>query len=277
MTPQELFAAATAAEHSTCAAPKALLVFAHPDDEVIALGARIGRFTNAHLIHVTDGAPRNEQDSRAHGFNSWAEYRDGRLHELECALRLAGLEHMSRECLGIPDQQAAFRLAELACALRGRIERHQPQIVFTHPYEGGHPDHDAIAFAVHMACRLSRTHSPIIIECALYHAGPHGIETATFLPAASPTAEITHTLSPEEQRRKQAMIQCFTTQRDTLAYFSLAEERYRIAPQYEFTQPPHPAPVWYDKFPWGMTSDRFCQLAGEAQNTLLADQEAACR
>lgn len=62
--------------------PRAMVVVAHADDETIALGARMGRFQEAHFVHVTDGAPRNEQDSRAHGFAALADYRQARDHEL---------------------------------------------------------------------------------------------------------------------------------------------------------------------------------------------------
>jgi hypothetical protein len=55
--------------------PKSMLVFAHPDDEVVALGARLGRFQSALFVHVTDGAPRNEQESRAYGFASDVFFR----------------------------------------------------------------------------------------------------------------------------------------------------------------------------------------------------------
>jgi LmbE family N-acetylglucosaminyl deacetylase len=260
--------------------PRALLVFAHPDDEIVALGARIARFAQAHMVHVTDGAPRNEHDSRAHGFASFKEYRAARVSELNHALRIAGLENMSRECLNIPDQQASLRLLQLTCDLLRRIEMHQPEVLFTHPYEGGHPDHDACAFAVHQAAQIHgrrTTHTPVIMECTLYHSGPNGISTGAFLPQTPSLYEVVHALSPEEQARKQARVACFTTQRDTLSWFSFDEERFRIAPTYDFTRPPHPAPVWYDRFPWGMTSDSFSWLAAEAERALSAEPETACR
>ena len=31
--------------------PRSLLVFAHPDDETIALGARLANFGDAHMVH----------------------------------------------------------------------------------------------------------------------------------------------------------------------------------------------------------------------------------
>src|SRR5579875_3532677 len=113
--------------------PKAMLVFAHPDDEVIALGARLSRFQNAHIIHVTDGAPRNEQDSRAHGFSSLAQYRQARAEELDRALEIGGAGAASRETFDIPDQEASLRLLQLTELVAERISQHQPEVVFTHP------------------------------------------------------------------------------------------------------------------------------------------------
>ena len=45
-----------------------MIVVAHPDDETIALGGQINRLRDALLLHVTDGAPRDGEDARHHGF-----------------------------------------------------------------------------------------------------------------------------------------------------------------------------------------------------------------
>jgi LmbE family N-acetylglucosaminyl deacetylase len=258
--------------------PTVLLVFAHPENATIALGARIARFRDAHYILVTDGAPRSEMDSLTHGFSSWKEYRDARARELTAMLRLAGLGHMSRECFAIPDQQACFRLAELTRWLAQRIQDIQPEIVLTHPYEGGHPDHDACAFAVHHACALAHCaekSQPVIVEGAFYHAGPDVIETEAFLPAPTPVSETVRPLTPREQSRKRERMDCFVTQQTTLAQFPCDSERFRIAPDYDFTLPPHPGPTLYDNFSWEMTSGRFCRLAEDASRHLRQEQEAS--
>jgi N-acetylglucosamine malate deacetylase 2 len=109
---------------------------------------------------------------------------------------------------------------------------------------------------------------PAIIECAFYHAGPNGIETGVFLPPPLPAVEVAYPLSAEEQRRKQALIACFATQQKTLEYFPTTHESFRIAPAYDFTQPPHRPPVFYDGFPWGMRSLEFCELASKAERAL---------
>lgn len=60
-----------------------------------------------------------------------------------------------------------------------------------------------------------------------------------------------------------------------VAHAFMEFERYRVAPSYDFHEPPHDGPVFYDSFPWGMNSEHFCELARAAD---AAEREAmACR
>ena len=76
---EDLLRRGTAPALVDLAMPEAMVVMAHPDDETIALGARMDRFLRAHFVHVTDGAPRDEQDSRAQdrddGSSAWLRSR----------------------------------------------------------------------------------------------------------------------------------------------------------------------------------------------------------
>jgi LmbE family N-acetylglucosaminyl deacetylase len=265
---EDLLRRATAPEGADAAMPRAMIVVAHPDDETVALGARIGRFREAHFVHVTDGAPRNEQDSRAYGFATLEEYRQARERELTQMFTKAGLERVSRTRLSIPDQEAALNLAEITRQVARRIAHHEPGVLFTHPFEGGHPDHDACAFATHHAVELHRSRGgtrPLILEAPFYNAGRSGFEAGRFLPEPQSMAEVAYNLSAEERQRKHALVACFTTQQETLRGFHDATERYRIAPVYDFTRPPHPGRVLYDNYPWGMKSERFSELAEQAE------------
>jgi N-acetylglucosamine malate deacetylase 2 len=253
---------------------KCMLVFAHPDDEVIAAGARLRAFRNAHFIYVTDGAPRDERDSRSKGFRTLDAYRQARFHELNRAFRLAGIQSSQQQCLGYSDQESAYKLPELTETIANLIRAHRVQVVLTHPYEGGHPDHDAAAFAVHAAARLLEE-PLLIVEAPFYHQGPHGIETGKFL-RSSETEEVVYTLSDAERAHKRALLDCFTTQRETLRYFSTQMERYRSSPQYVFTEPPHPGSVFYDRFSWGITSDQFCRMASESEKQLTFVRPVRC-
>ena len=255
--------------------PRAVLVFAHPDDEVVALGARFGNFGSAHVVHVTDGAPRNEHDSRKLKLTV-TEYRAAREKELAAVLHAAGLAGVSRESLRVPDQEASLSLVALTRTIDRILRQHRPEVIFTHPYEGGHPDHDACAFAVHHAVELRReSDRPLIIEGAFYHLGPTGFEAGRFLASLHPVAVAEFRLSAEEYRRKRSLLDMFTTQRATLSGFPLEYERFRIAPRYDFRNSPHAPPVLYDNYPWGMTSREFVELACEAEMMLSKRVPAA--
>src|SRR5262249_14674740 len=117
------------------------VVAAHPDDETIGLGGQLASMQDVFLLHVTDGAPRWP--------GRWKVYKEARRAELLAAGAIAGIEGDRCLEIGIPDQEAARHLVELSCHLSRLFAELRPSVVFTHPYEGGHPDHDACAFAVH--------------------------------------------------------------------------------------------------------------------------------
>lgn len=244
-----------------------LVVVAHPDDEVIGLGAQLPRFRDATILHVTDGAPRDGRDAAMHDFADTGAYAAARLAELLAALDLAGIGTDRALGLGIPDQQAALNLPGLARRIAGIVAERCPAILVTHAYEGGHPDHDATAFAVHAALRLLTSPRPVLLEITCYHAGPDGVVLGRFLPAEDCDPAVI-TLSPQARALKQRMIGCFATQREVLAPFPTDSERLRLAPHYDFTRPPHPGRMHYENFPWGMTGEHFCRLAAQALQEL---------
>ena len=222
---------------------------AHPDDETIGAATVLPLFRNLILVHVTDGAPRNGLDAATHGFSDPASYAAARQAELGHALQVAGV-CVRRHGFGSPDQGASAMLPVLIRALRQVLTG--VATVLTHPYEGGHPDHDATALAVHRAAPCP------VFEFASYHAGPDGIQTGCFLPGPAATVL---SLTASEAARKRAMLDCFVTQRATLAPFCAAVEPFRPAPAYDFTQPPHPGTLHYERYDWGMTGARWRELA----------------
>ena len=251
--------------------PRLLLVFAHPDDEVLAVGGRLERMAHARLLTVTDGAPLDGRDARDHGFQELGEYRDARQRELRAALAQAGLG----KALVLPlaesvrDQTACFHLAKLARAVAEQIACFGPEAVLTHPYEGGHPDHDACAFAVHCAVRsiaeTMRMKPPVILEAPFYHAGDDGaMRTGAFLPFTPETLSVTVELTQSESTRKRSRLACFVSQKATLAQFGTEKESFRVAPTYDFTAPPHAGQLLYERYQWGMTGRSFTELAGSA-------------
>lgn len=244
-----------------------LVIAAHPDDETIGVGALLPRLRDVKVLHVTDGAPRDGRDARQHGFADIHAYAAARRGELRAALALAGIGPARILAFDLPDQRAAFELPLLTLRLAGLLAEQQPAVVITHSYEGGHPDHDATAFAVHMALRLLEPPHPVLLEMASYHAGPEGFSAGCFLPADE-SATVTISLPAEAQALKRRMFDCFVSQRQVLAMFKASTESLRPAPRHDFTQPPHPGRLHYENFPWGMTGERFCKFAAAAKREL---------
>jgi len=242
---------------------RVVVVAAHPDDETIGLGAQLQRLDDALLVHVTDGAPRDGHDAAAYGFATLADYEAARRRELAAALTKGGADHLRTLSLGIVDQEAMHHLPSLARQLRERFLQERPQAVVTHAYEGGHPDHDAAAFAVQAACRLM-AEPPAILEMALYHRREGRLVSGEFLPSTAQEPRTAIELNEEEIRRKQRMIDCYTTQRWLLTQLDSAVERLRIAPGYDFRTAPHPGELHYETLGWGITGPDWRRQAGAA-------------
>src|SRR4051794_4250784 len=155
-SPLAAFAALLKSAEPELGGAEIMIVVAHPDDETIGIGGHLRRVSEATIVHATDGAPRNMRDAPEHGFSGWEDYADARYSELAAAMSEAGIGAERLFRLGIPDQEAARNLAPLALQVAGFCRDYKPAFICTHPFEGGHPDHDATAFAVAAACELMR-------------------------------------------------------------------------------------------------------------------------
>jgi N-acetylglucosamine malate deacetylase 2 len=227
----------------------ALIVAAHPDDETIGFGGQFGEVRDTYIIHVTDGAPRSTPGR--------AEYAAERRCELAAAMDLARVQPSRCFELGAPDQESSFSLRSLTRMLWARLSEIQPKVIFTHPYEGGHPDHDACAFIVQAAVDMIRSgRAPMRVEFTSYHNGtPHSdcgsMKVGEFLPGP-PVCTIP--LSPSARQLKRRMFECFQTQQHILKEFPVGEERFRVAPHYDFSIPPHPGKLYYEDQDWALRS-----------------------
>jgi LmbE family N-acetylglucosaminyl deacetylase len=248
---------------------RTILVFAHPDDESLACGALLPRLEDVTIVHVTDGAPRNGEDARRRGFDTPADYAAARRRELAAAVALAGVAEARLLCLDVADQGAAFALAEVARRLAPMLEG--ADLVITHTYEGGHPDHDAVCWAVHAALGLLAGLGPALIEVPLYRLGPDGgWQRQSFEEGGG---AVLH-LALAERELKARMIAAHASQAETLAGFGVADEHYRAAPDYDFAQLPNGGALLYERYGWGLTGQRWLDLAADAARDLRLERAA---
>jgi len=252
----------------------AAIIAAHPDDEVLGVGTLLARLRNLRvLVHVTDGAPRRGSDAANAGAGSWREYAALRRREVESAVEMAGLAGVKLVSLGYADQESSFHIAILAKRLAALFRHFRLAVVFTHAYEGGHPDHDACAAGVHLARSLlgGTGRQPVILEFPLYHAGAHGgMETERFLDGRKrlPNRCWEHTLTEEERRKKRALLGAYSSQQRVLDQFPVRAESIRMSSGYDFRKPPHRGKLYYENFDWGVNGYTWRRLARRAMAQL---------
>lgn len=238
-----------------------IVVAAHPDDEVVgaAIWLHRHRDSEVHIVHITDGSPRDMQEARAFGFSTREEYAKVRRDELKEALTLVGIPEERCISLAFPDKEAYLHLPALIDQIGRLVDSLNPRLVFSPAYEGGHPDHDAAAFAV---ARV-RNWRPWFVhrEYPLYHAGADGgMVTGTFIEQGLSGEEVV-ALTQAERTLKRKMMDCFRTQQEILSCFGLNYEHYRDAPPYDFTKPPHSGPLLYELWGWGISGGQWRQEA----------------
>lgn len=208
------------------------------------------------IVHLTDGSPRNGADAKRVGFESREAYADARRDELREALALARIRPEQCRQFGFTDQEAGFHIPEIIEKLRAQVQETGARRILAHPYEGGHPDHDTAALA---AAIVSQDMQVPLWEFTSYHAGCFG----DFLPNSASDSVERNVLTPEQRVMKRKQFDCFRSQQHVLKYFPIQEEKFRPAPRYDFTRPPHAGRLHYEQLGWDWTGERWRSLAAE--------------
>jgi N-acetylglucosamine malate deacetylase 2 len=247
-----------------------LVVVAHPDDEAIGAGGLLAGIPDAVIAHVTDGSPRDDKYAQSKGFQTRDAYARERRREVVSALAHVGITPERCRGLGYVDGEASQQMVELVFDVADLMDEVRPDIVFTHPYEGGHSDHDATAFAVHLACgilRRDKVPAPLVLELTSYHNFSGQRRVLDFLPFIG-TESRTIELNESERGVKKRMYEEFASQKVVLERFPIGIERFRAAPRYLFTVAPHEGLLDYERYCTFITGAQWRDNAGRALRML---------
>jgi N-acetylglucosamine malate deacetylase 2 len=254
---------------SPCVNVRVLVLAAHPDDETIGASTILARLPDVTVVFLTDGAPREPRFWSPDAKGSRTDYARLRWQEAVSALSLTRVPAERILSLGAVDQDAILEAPALVAWFAALLCQLQPEVLLTHPYEGGHPDHDAAALIAQLATRNmkyeSESTTPQLVEMTSYHARENRCESGTFLAHATQLLpELVIDLAPQDRARKEAMLACYPSQRMVLQRFARDRERFRLAPRYDFTHPPHTGKLWYECLGWPMRGGRWRELAAQA-------------
>jgi LmbE family N-acetylglucosaminyl deacetylase len=248
----------------------ALFLAGHPDDAVLGASWLLRRSPGCHVVHVTDGAPRDMSPHFPGVPPTREAYARLREEESFAAMKLAGVSLDNLLSLGAVDLEATQDLATLTHCLVALLKALRPTLLVVHPYEGGHPDHDASAFISHAAvalmARTGRTPPALLEMESHHHEQAHRLEG--FLPAPDSRPVATVSFPQAERTLKQRMLECYASRARELESFPLGQERYRAAPRYDFTRPPREGTLPYESLGGMMTGARWRELARGALQTL---------
>lgn len=256
--------------------PPVILFCAHPDDEVLGSASLLHYLKdNLKVVTVTDGAPKKMDDAIAAGFCSREAYSKARFQEQLNAMYSAGITEAQVYQLGFIDQQASYQMGAVCHKILEILQNCKPEIVLTHAYEGGHPDHDTTAFAVWAAVEMLKKcqgDAPEVVEFACYH-GNGSSELVYYQFIDYPQIPVwSIQLDQEQIENKKKLIQYYTSQWKTLENFPLTVERFRKAPSYNFEKPPHQGVLLYEFYDWGMSANNWNQLATETIHLLKLNE-----
>lgn len=180
---------------------RVVAVAPHPDDEVLGVGALLGRLAGAghavSVVAVTDGDGADPDADAA----TRADLADRRVHESLLAGALLGLPVAQR--LRLPDGHVADHEAVLVEQLAARLG---PGTVCLATWDGdGHPDHEAVGRAALAAGRRTGAvvvHFPV---WAWHWAEPGDPAVPWHRAAVAP-------LTDGERAAKRAAVACFVSQ-----------------------------------------------------------------
>jgi LmbE family N-acetylglucosaminyl deacetylase len=230
---------------STAFGASILILCPHPDDEVVACSATLGRARESGakvaVLFLTHGC--------VDAATMWAWRRDR--YAAVIARRRAEAERVAAE-LGIaiagfserPARHLWRELAEAEREVRAAVAAFAVDQLWVPAFEGGNPDHDG---ANAIASRLA-AEGMNVLEFAEYNLAGGRINANRFLQPNG--TEQTFELSDAEAASKRRAVATYASERRNLADVRTQQEVCRPLAAYDYSEPPHAGKLWYARFQW---------------------------
>jgi LmbE family N-acetylglucosaminyl deacetylase len=222
-----------------------LILVPHPDDEVVACCAALGRARQAgaaiFALYLTHGCIARE--------TRWPWQRNR--HADYVAVRRAEAEQTA-QFLGITPVGWSDRAArQLWCSLSEAyteivhaVAAHNIDQIWLPAYEGGNADHDGL----NAIGQKLKGADLSVLEFAEYNFFGGKAQAQTF-PYPNGTEQVLQ-LTVAEQAAKRAALALYRSEQGNLNYVGVTRECFRPLADYDYRQPPHPGTLWYARFQW---------------------------
>ncbi len=247
-----------------------LILVPHPDDEVVACAAAIGRAqkegAKIFALYLTHGCIAKEA-LWPWQRRSYEQTVSRRRAEAKKAAALLGITPA-----GFSDRPARhLRLAmeDAAQDIAKAIGEHKIDQLWIPAYEGGNVDHDALnglcavlwpeekrkkfktgneIVDVFQPPEARAHHLASILEFAEYNFKDSKTNANAF-PFPNGT-ETVLALTKEERALKQEALALYASEQKNLGYVGTGRETFRPLASYDYANPPHKGTLWYARFHW---------------------------
>lgn len=228
---------------------RVLILVPHPDDEIVGCGTAIARARAAgrdvFALYLTTGVAPVEMQWCWQRSDHAARVRRRR-DEAERVAERIGLEPVG--FLPWPARTLRLHLAEARTHVAALLADPALGIdtVWAPAYEGGHQDHDVTNM---LASTLDGADTRVqVLEFAEYNYRDGIVRSQEFVAASHD--DVVLVLTAEERQLKADLLGTYASERANLGHIQIGRERFRHLARYDYSRPPHPSPLFYERFHW---------------------------
>jgi LmbE family N-acetylglucosaminyl deacetylase len=238
----------------------ALGLFGHFDDDSTIAGTMNLMMRNGWEVHIA-------WITTAGGVGGIYGEPEERIAEARLAAAAVGIPPERQHYLGFPDHGAVDHLPEAVDKVTELVKEVRPSLVITCAYEGGHTDHDATPLAAYVASKR------VDFKFAHFEVPTYNTSGPKIMPyrmnqfiKAWGKWEYVRLDRQGYKVRKEVRRHCYKSQ----WFFMVPEgliggwrhltgkgEPIRALPNYDFTQPPHPGKLLWQRGPGIKTGESF--------------------